>query len=44
MSQYGLMELLRGKRGTLVPRVLYDRARLGISSTGAATQGVDDGP
>ena len=31
MSRYGLVELKEGKRGTLVPWVLYDRVRLDVS-------------
>ena len=44
MSQYGLVELLRRKRGTLLPRVPSDRVRLDVSFTGAASPGIDDGP
>ena len=33
MSRYGLVELKEGKRGTLVPRVSYDRVRLDVSLT-----------
>ena len=35
MSQYGLVELKAGKRGTLVPRVPYDQVRLDVSLTSA---------
>ena len=31
MSQYGLVELKEGKRGTVVPRVSYDQVRLDVS-------------
>ncbi len=31
MSQYGLVELNKGVRGTLVPRVPYDQVRLDVS-------------
>ena len=31
MSQYGLVELNKGVRGTLVPRVRYDQVRLDVS-------------
>ena len=34
MSQYGLVELRRSERGTLVPRVPYDRVRVDVSLTG----------
>ena len=34
MSQYGLVELRSGARGTLVPRVPYDQVRLDVSLTG----------
>ena len=43
MSQYGLVELRRGKRGTLVPRVPYDHVRLDVSLTGTATEAVGTG-
>jgi len=33
MSRYGLVELTRGKRGTLVPRVPYDQVRLDVLFT-----------
>ena len=33
MSRYGLVELKRGGRGTLVPRVPYDQVRLDVSLT-----------
>ena len=33
MSRYGLVELRRGDRGTLVPRVPYDRVSLDVSLT-----------
>ncbi|MDE0058377.1 MAG: helix-turn-helix domain-containing protein [Defluviicoccus sp.] len=38
MSQYGLVELKAGKRGTLVPRVPYDRVRLDVSLTSTSRQ------
>ena len=34
MAQYGLVELQRGSRGRLVPRVPYDQVRLDVSLTG----------
>ena len=33
MAQYGLVELKRGQRGTLIPRVPYDRVSLDLSLT-----------
>ena len=33
MSRYGLVELKEGNRGTLVPRVPYDRVSLDVSLT-----------
>ena len=33
MSRYGLVELKEGRRGTLVPRVPYDRVSLDVSLT-----------
>ena len=33
MSQYGLVELKRGQRGALTPRVRFDRVRLDLSLT-----------
>ena len=33
MSRYGLVELKAGQRGTLVPRVPYDRVSLDVSLT-----------
>ena len=33
MSRYGLVELKKGQRGTLVPRVPYDQVRLDIALT-----------
>ena len=33
MSRYGLVELNQGRRGTLVPRVPYDRVSLDVSLT-----------
>ena len=33
MSQYGLVELTEGERGTVVPRVLYDYVRLDVALT-----------
>ena len=35
MSQYGLVELRRGQRGTLMPRVPYDQVSLDVSLTSA---------
>ena len=43
MSQYRLVELRRGERGTLVPRVPYDRVRLDVPLTRAATEGAGVG-
>ncbi len=34
MARYGLVELQRGERGRLVPRVPYDQVRLDVSLTG----------
>ena len=39
MSQYGLVELRRGVRGRLVPRVPYDQVRLDVSLTGTRSSG-----
>ena len=36
MSQYGLVELSEGERGTVVPRVAYDQVRLDVSLTSSA--------
>ena len=36
MSQYGLVELSEGERGTVVPRVAYDQVRLELSLTTSA--------
>ena len=44
MSQYGLVELRRGERATLVPRVPYDQVRLEVSLTGAARKGAGPDP
>ena len=33
MSRYGLVELEAGQRGTLIPRVRYDRVSLDVSLT-----------
>ena len=33
MSRYGLVELKKGERGALVPRVPYDQVRLDVSLT-----------
>ena len=44
MLQYGLVELRRGERGTLVPRVPYNQVRLDVSLTGAASEGAGTGP
>ena len=38
MSQYGLVELTEGRRGTLIPRVPYDRVSLDVSLTAASRQ------
>ena len=38
MSQYGLVELRRSERGTLVPSVPYDHVRLDVSLTGGASR------
>ena len=38
MSQYGLVELKVGQRGTLVPRVPYDQVSLDVSLTSAPRQ------
>ena len=38
MSQYGLVELKAGKRGTLVPRVQYGQMRLDVSLTSIPRQ------
>ena len=35
MSQYGLVELKQGQRGTLIPRVPYDQVSLDVSLTSA---------
>ena len=35
MSQYGLVELKRGQRGTLIPQVPYDQVSLDVSLTSA---------
>lgn len=40
MSQYGLVELQRGARGTLVPSVPYDQVRLDVSLTGTRGESV----
>ena len=44
MSQYGLVELRRGERGKLVPRVPYDQVRLDVSLTGRMGGSVGVGP
>ena len=44
MSQYGLVELRRGERGKLVPRVPYDQVRLDVSLTGRRGGSVGVGP
>ncbi len=33
MSRYGLVELRRGRRGTVIPRVPYDRVRFEVPLT-----------
>ncbi len=38
MSQYGIVELQRGARGRLVPRVPYDQVRLDVSLTSTGTR------
>lgn len=38
MSRYGLVELQRGKRGALMPRVAYDQVRLDVSLTGTSSE------
>ena len=35
MSQYGLVELKQGQRGTLIPRLPYDQVSLDVSLTSA---------
>ena len=40
MSQYGLVELQKGARGTLVPSVPYDQVRLDVSLTGTRGESV----
>ena len=44
MSQYGLVELHPGARGTLVPRVPYDQVRLDVSLTGTRSGSAGVGP
>ena len=44
MSQYGLVELRPGARGTLVPRVPYDQVRLEVSLTGTRSGSVGVSP
>ncbi len=39
MSRYGLVELKEGQRGTLVPRVPYDRVSLDVSLTSRSHHG-----
>ena len=36
MSRYGLVELRKGERGTLIPQVPYDEVRLDVSLTSAS--------
>ncbi|MCY4098809.1 MAG: MarR family transcriptional regulator [Rhodospirillales bacterium] len=36
MSRYGLVELKKGRRGALVPRVPYDQVRLDVALTSAS--------
>ena len=38
MSKYGLVEVKEGPRGTLVPRVPYDRVNLDVLLTATPTQ------
>ncbi len=38
MSRYGLVELKEGERGTLVPRVPYDRVTLDLSLTAGSSE------
>ena len=40
MSQHGLVELRRGARGTLVPRVPYDEVTLNVSLKGTRSGGL----
>ena len=35
MSRYGLVELQKGQRGTLIPQVRYDQVRLDVALTPA---------
>ena len=44
MSQYGLVELRRGARGTLVPQVPYDQVRLDVPLTGTRSGSVGVSP
>ena len=44
MSHYGLVELQRGERGRLVPRVPYDQVRLNISLKGTSSGSVGASP
>ena len=44
MSRYGLVQLQPGERGTLVPRVPYDRVRLDVSLTGMKGGSADASP
>ena len=44
MSNYGLVELQPGGRGTLVPQVPYDRVRLDVSLTGTTSSSVRVSP
>ena len=44
MSQYGLVELQRGERGRLVPRVPYDQVRLNVSLKGTRSGSVGASP
>ena len=38
MSRYGLVELQKGQRGTLIPQVRYDQVRLDVALTPAPGQ------
>ena len=39
MSHYGLVELIKGERGALVPRVPYDQVRLDVMLTSTSRNG-----
>ena len=42
MSRYGLVELREGRRGTVVPRVPYDRVSLDVSLTATRSRSHED--